>query len=606
MCGIIGILNNKQTFDDTLIKTAFDRGDNRGPEDSKLATYSEKLILGFKRLAINGLDTASGQPMTINGITLICNGEIYNYKQLYSLMKITPTTKSDCEVIIRMYKKYGFEYTVSMLDGVFSLILFDNSDLSNIPKIYVARDPFGVRPLYMLDIENTDDYLKPSKDDCKVTNERVIAFASEVKMLSPFLGNSGTLKWCKQNSVMTNNSNSRIYENQLSFKITPFPPGTFSMYTKSFLVNSEWQQEVCNQCFFKVSPSTQYISDNFIYDRRKALEGIMYHLDAAVKKRVIDTTDRPIACLLSGGLDSSIITALVQKHYKCEQPLNTFSIGMKGSDDLKHARIVADYLGTSHTEIIFDSTNFFEAIPDVIYAIESYDTTTVRASVGNYLIGKYISENSEAKVIFNGDGSDEVTGGYLYFLEAPDDLEFDRECRRLVSNIHTFDVLRSDRCISSNGLEPRTPFLDKAFVNYYMSLPARLRNPASSNDECRCEKKLLREAICEFAPDILPHEIIWRTKEAFSDGVSGSSGSWYSIIQKMVESCETYTSVDWKHNTPTTKEQCYYRGIYEKLFPGTANTIPYYWMPNYVKAKDSSARTLKIYSDRVTSSKLVK
>lgn len=608
MCGIFGLLNNKQTLDDKVMKTAFDKGAYRGPEDSKMACYSEKLVLGFKRLAINGLNESSSQPMTIGNVTLICNGEIYNYQELYEMMGIKPTTGSDCEVIIRMYKKYGFEYTVEMLDGVFALILVDISDMNSDPIIYVARDPFGVRPLYVLEVDH--DFIGPyvsqrsisgtgknaNSNECIVTTERIIAFASEIKMLVPLMGSSGEMKWC-QSDVSSVPINRRICANQKAFTIKPFPPGTFSSYSKSFLVNSEWEQQTTNKCFFKVSPPKALLCDK--EDKGMiARKGIFNYLDNAVKKRVIGTTERPVACLLSGGLDSSIITALVNKYYSGvdrKQRLQTFSIGMSGSQDVKHARDVAQHLGTDHTEIIFGPDELFKAIPEVIKMIESYDTTTVRASVGNYLIGKYISENTDAKVVFNGDGSDEVTGGYLYFLKAPNDLEFDKECRRLVSDIHTFDVLRSDRCISSNGLEPRTPFLDKSFVDYYLSLPIELRNPNTSK---KCEKYLLRKAISENAPSLLPEHILWRTKEAFSDGVSGASDSWFQVIQKKVEDMKFDVPSSWTHNTPQTLEQTYYRTIYESLYPGTAQTIPYFWMPKFVKANDCSARTLEIYSAR--------
>lgn len=607
MCGIFGLLNNKQTFDDTLVMEAFNHGANRGPEDSKLARYSEKLVLGFKRLAINGLTASSSQPMNIGGVTLICNGEIYNYKELYEEMGITPTTGSDCEVIIRMYKKYGFEYTVEMLDGVFALMILDESDMSSDPVIYVARDPFGVRPLYVLEVDITNDVtLVPSRNsgtnDCVVTTERIIAFASEVKMLAPLIGSSGQMKWC-QSDISSVPINRRMCGNQKTFSIKPFTPGTFSSYTKTFLVNSEWHQNVSNKCFFKVSPPKPLVNE------KSVREGIFNHLDAAVRKRVLGTTERPVACLLSGGLDSSIIAALVNKYYSnTERRLKTFCIGMSGSEDVKQARNVAHHLGTDHTEIIFGPDEMFNAIPEVIKMIESYDTTTVRASVGNYLIGKYISDNTDAKVVFNGDGSDEVTGGYLYLLKAPNNLAFDKECRRLVADIHTFDVLRSDRCISSNGLEPRTPFLDKSFVDYYLSLPIRLRNPNSNacadededgdaNNSC-CEKYLLRKAIDENAPGLLPQNIIWRTKEAFSDGVSGAQQSWFEVIQKKVESMKFNVPTTWTHNMPQTLEQTYYRTIYDSLYPGTAQTIPYFWMPKFVKANDCSARTLEIYSER--------
>ena len=219
----------------------------------------------------------------------------------------------------------------------------------------------------------------------------------------------------------------------------------------------------------------------------KILENVFSHLEQAVIKRV-DNTERDIACLLSGGLDSSIICALVKKHHK--GTLHTWSIGFEGSEDLKYAKIVSDYLQTDHTEIIVSEIDFFDAIPEVIEKIESYDTTTVRASIGNYLVAKYISENSEAKVIFNGDGSDELAGGYLYFNACPNDEMFDEETRRLLKDIHRFDVLRSDKSISSHGLEPRTPFLDKELTRFYLSIPIEYRN---HNQEQNCEKYFIRK-----------------------------------------------------------------------------------------------------------------
>jgi asparagine synthase (glutamine-hydrolysing) len=252
-------------------------------------------------------------------------------------------------------------------------------------------------------------------------------------------------------------------------------------------------------------------------------------LGRAVEKRVL-VTDRPIACLLSGGLDSSLITALVNEYHHniSDEPLETYSIGLEGSEDLRCAKIVADYLGTKHTEIVLTEQEFLDAIPQVIYAIESYDTTTVRASIGNWLLGKYISEHSDAKVIFNGDGSDELAGGYLYMNYAPDNIEFDKESRRLLSDNYLFDVLRSDKSISSNGLEPRTPFLDRAFTNYVLSIPPYFRNHKNFSAP---EKNLLRTAFSSTyflnneGKQLLPNDILWRKKEAFSDGVSSHGRS---------------------------------------------------------------------------------
>tara|TARA_B100001123_G_C14868135_1_gene850799 strand:- start:35 stop:751 length:717 start_codon:yes stop_codon:yes gene_type:complete len=234
--------------------------------------------------------------------------------------------------------------------------------------------------------------------------------------------------------------------------------------------------------------------------------------------------------------------------------------------------------------------DFLDSIPETIQKIESYDTTTVRASVGNYLVSKYISQHSKAKVIFNGDGSDELCGGYMYFHCAPNSVEFDKECRRLLKNIHFFDVLRSDRSIASNGLEPRTPFLDKSFVETYLSIPPNIRNHSLKKN---IEKYLLRTA---FEKDkLLPKEILFRKKEAFSDGVSSLEKSWYTIIQSHIQNDYAIQELIKTIDGDLTDEQKYYKCIFLKLYPNCERTIPYYWMPRFVKATDSSARTLSVY-----------
>lgn len=258
---------------------------------------------------------------------------------------------------------------------------------------------------------------------------------------------------------------------------------------------------------------------------------------------------------------------------------------------MKYAKIVADHIGSIHHSIQLEEEEFLNAIEKVIYDIESYDTTTVRASVGNWLISKYIKEKSDAKVVFNGDGSDEVTGGYMYFHCAPDELEFDKECRRLLNDIHFFDVLRSDRSISSHGLEARTPFLDRSFVQTYLSIPHEIRYHPKNN---QCEKYLLREAFRSMG--ILPNKILFRTKEAFSDGVSKQARSWFQIIQEhIVKKCgEKYSNME-----PKEAEKQYYKDIFDKYYPNQRDVIPYLWMPKYVDADDASARTLDIYKNKV-------
>ena len=611
MCGIFALLNNRKSFSDDHINDSFMVGKKRGPEDSNLKSFDEKIILGFHRLAINGLNDESMQPIIIGSCTLICNGEIYNYKELMKMLDVTPTTDSDCEVIVHLYMKYGMQHTLSMLDGVFAFILLDMKDLIDYPEIYIARDPFGIRPLWFL--ERNYNIVNDNNGD----NENIMALSSDVKVLSHLLYGERTnfdegSEWSQYYYLENENENTISPEDYIIHSILP---GTFMKLSRTFKILAQWQIKRHSTKYYNIgyTKDTYRNSEKIKYDGQLlAWKGICYQLNEAVKKRVVGTTDRPIACLLSGGLDSSLITALVNKYY--DGVLETYSIGMKGSCDLKRAKEVASYLGTKHTTIELTKEEFFAAIPEVIYAIESYDTTTVRASVGNYLVGKYISEHSEAKVIFNGDGSDELTGGYLYFLKSPSDLDFDHECRLLLKNIYLFDVLRSDKSISSNGLEPRTPFLDKQFVDYYLSLPITLRNPLSKfhvdAGTIPCEKLLLRQSISAVEPELLPKHILWRTKEAFSDGVSGEDGSWFTLIDRMVNELvqcgkfdDTYNEEDYIFNPPQTKEQLYYRKIFESYYPNMGNIIPFFWMPNFVDATDSSARTLEIYSEKTNGDK---
>jgi len=316
---------------------------------------------------------------------------------------------------------------------------------------------------------------------------------------------------------------------------------------------------------------------------------------AAVNKRV-NNTDREVACLLSGGLDSSLITALVAEALPDPSILKTWSIGMIGSEDLRYAEMVAKHIGTDHHSIILSKQEFLDAIPEVIYTIESYDTTTVRASVGNWLISKYIRANSRAKVVFNGDGSDEVTGGYMYFHLAENALEFDHECKRLLKDICYFDVLRSDRSISSHGLEARTPFLDKNFVQMYLSIPAE--NRFNEMKSTKIEKYLLRKAFD--GTNLLPHNVLWRTKEAFSDGVSTQKESWFETIQNFAK--EKYK--DMNIDGPTA-EKYWYRELFNQYYPNCKEVIPYMWMPKFVEATDASARTLDIYKSKNETNEVV-
>jgi asparagine synthase (glutamine-hydrolysing) len=574
MCGIFALLNSNDV-DKNIINNEFMKGKNRGPEFSKLDYTYMKMVLGFHRLAINGLNEESNQPLIINDIILICNGEIYNYKHLYNKMGIKPTTQSDCEVIIHLYIKYGIEQTLNMLDGVFSFILYDNrihEDLNN--KIYIARDPFGVRPLY---------YLKNNNDFYDRFN--LYGFASELKCLEKFYNS-----------------------NNFHYKIQQFQPGTYSIFNMSSRVHSIWEIEKENIPYTIPSFSHSWLKTDHNF-ANNLFSRISSYLNAAVNKRCL-TTERPIACLLSGGLDSSLIAGLVNNYYNLNNfpnKLETYSIGLQGSEDLKYAKIVSEYLETNHTEIIVTEKEMFDAIPEVIKAIESYDTTTVRASIGNFLLGKYISSHSNAKVIFNGDGADELFGGYLYMNKCSDDIEFDKEVRRLLKDIYLFDVLRSDKCISSHGLEPRTPFLDRTFANFILSIPADFRNHKNHNEYFKhnsIEKFLLRFSFSDenFKDhndrQILPEEILWRKKEAFSDGVSSHDRSLYQILQEHIAFHMNTNEQTTSYLPCIETEKQYYKEIFDKAYPNCNDILPYFWMPKYTDAKDPSARTLDIYENK--------
>ena len=337
MCGIFGVLNAEYSFE--IIDKSFLKGRHRGPETSKLNNIFDKTIFGFHRLAINGLDIISNQPIESNNCYLICNGEIYNYKELINEIDYKPKTNSDCEIILHLYIKYGIEQTLNMLDGEFAFALLD----LNIHKMFYARDPYGVRPLYRF-VDNHNF-------------KNTIGFASELKCLVDLF---------KADPVYKN-----IIKNIL--------PGTYTelSYDNYWRINKE-------DVFYH--NLTMFHFNDLTESKENILDKLSEYTINAVRKRV-ENTDRPVACLLSGGLDSSLVAAIASKYYK--GTIETYSIGLEGSEDLKYSQLVADHIKSKHTQIVMSKEDFLNAIPNVIYDIESYDTTTVRASVGNYLIGKY-------------------------------------------------------------------------------------------------------------------------------------------------------------------------------------------------------------------------
>jgi asparagine synthase (glutamine-hydrolysing) len=559
MCGIWATIG--QSLDAESAKRLLNKLHTRGPEGSRIVQGGkDSFQLGFTRLAINGVNEEGMQPMSSEqrDIHWICNGEIYNWKELATRYTVASKSGSDCEVIGPLFQHIAKETNTKAffraLDGVFSTVIIDSSA----GVAVIGRDPYGVRPLFVGYIVGSEASAVPGRASLmdgsgKRLPVQTIVFASEVKALPP---------------------NCAIIE--------AFPPGYYAAYSLETLQRIGFEQ-------YHSIPWVKHPSNSF--------DNLRITLEQAVEKRML--TERPVAALLSGGLDSSLIAALVQRSLKHAgaPPLQTFSIGFEGSEDLRYARMVADHIGSVHNEIVMTPDDFFRAIPEVIRDIESFDITTVRASVGNYLVSQEIAKRTDCKVVFNGDGSDEVLGGYMYFYNAPSDEAFEAETERLLQDIHMFDVLRSDRSISSHGLEARTPFLDKQFVAVARSLSTGLRRPIQG---VQCEKFCLRKAFD--GTGLLPDEVLWRKKEAFSDGVSGSSTkSWYQICQE--KSLEE-VGPNWEskaarftHLTPKTAEAYYYRFLFDKLYGNAERVlVPYHWMPKWTPgATDPSARTLEVY-----------
>ena len=564
------------------LQSNFAKISHRGPDNSRFVgsqrfVMNGQRCIGFHRLAINGLTPAGDQPFSLMGCDLICNGEIYNHRSLIEKHGLNCTSGSDCEVVIHLYRLFDGDMcaTLRELDGVFSLVLIDQErDL-----VHIARDPFGVRSLY---IGSSSDY----EDDISVASEmKALQHCSHVEQ---FPGGcymtlskdepSEPSEPSEQSEHTRFNMRLQAYYKCLTVDETQEVPFTYNFGTASLDAD-------VNAPLAALEASACAIVRNLF--------------ETAVCKRLM--SERPVGCLLSGGLDSSIVTALVVKHSP-STIVNTYAVGLEGSVDLKWARRVADHLGTRHHEVCLTEQQFLDAIDATIYQIESYDTTTVRASVGNYLVSKYIYDNTDNVVIFCGDMSDEIFGSYRGFTKAPSDQAFAQENVRMVRDVRYFDLLRSDKSISGAGLEARVPFADKAFLEFIMSLPPWMKRFGEGADYA-VEKHLLRRAF----EGLLPEDVMWRRKEAFSDGVSGHDRTWVQIIKeyvdKRVSDLEVSVANDldkFKHNAPYDKESYYYRTVFARCFPGKgrAETIPYFWRHPFCEGVlDPSARLLKdVYS----------
>ncbi len=481
---------------------------HRGPDWSGVYT-GEHAILSHERLAI--VDPLSGkQPLFSEdgSVVLAVNGEIYNHREIrerYS-QSYTFKTQSDCEVLLPLYKDMGIHF-LEELNGIFAFALYDAEK-----DVYViARDHMGIIPLY----QGWDSHGR-------------YYVASEMKSLEG-----------------------------ICCTVEEFPPGHY--YTKGMEAPALWYKR-------------NWMDYEQVKDHVSDISLLKESLEQAVKRQLM--SDVPYGVLLSGGLDSSIIAAIAKKfasqRIETEDTqaawwprLHSFAIGLEGAPDLKAARVAADYIGTVHHEVHFTVQEALDALEDVIYHLETYDITTVRASTPMYLLARVI-KSMGIKMVLSGEGSDELFGGYLYFHKAPNAQEFHEETVRKLSKLHLYDCLRANKALAAWGVEGRVPFLDKEFMDVAMNL-----NPADkmcrTGSDRQIEKWILRKAFDGYLPD----SILWRQKEQFSDGVGYS---WIDTLKQVAETTVSDSEFEARSkrfpiNTPLNKEEYFYRSIFTKFFP---------------------------------------
>lgn len=517
MCGIVGAFLLHENIDQLRPKVLemSKRIRHRGPDWSGIYT-NQHAILSHERLAI--VDPTSGkQPLygNNNKLVLAVNGEIYNHKELRNQFPNYPfKTQSDCEVILALYQKKGKNF-LDDLNGIFGFALYDEEK----DAFLIARDHIGIIPLYYGTDNNGQFYV-----------------ASELKALE---GICSTIK--------------------------TFPPGHY-IYSPEGLEPQKWYNR-------------DWESYDSVKNNTTDLAQLREALEKAVHRQLM--SDVPYGVLLSGGLDSSVIAAITKKFARKRiesedreeawyPQLHSFAIGLEGSPDLKAAKLAADHIGTIHHEIHFTIQEGLDALRDVIYFLETYDVTTVRASTPMYLMARVI-KSMGIKMVLSGEGSDEIFGGYLYFHKAPNAQEFHEENVRKLSKLYLYDNLRANKSMAAWGIEARVPFLDKEFLDVAMRL-----NPEDKMiKNGRIEKWVVRKAF----EDYLPQEIAWRQKEQFSDGVGYN---WIDTLKEMVNEKVTDHQLAnaesrFPVNPPMSKEEYYYRTIFEEHFPSNtaALTVPY-------------------------------
>lgn len=539
MCGIYFYSGDLSKFD----IREFQKLEPRGPDASRLEII-DGMIFGFHRLAINDTSPLGMQPFVTESSILICNGEIYNYKELSKEFKDVLVSSSDCEVIPHMIVKYGIAKTLEMINGEFAFIYYDRYK----KRLYVANDHLGIRPLFYM-----------------ITSEESVYISSEIKA---FPLNKDSI--CRP------------------FRLSPGSYGELVRETnRGHLGNVVMKKTFLKtEKYYELPASEQlYTESNYDFYLKKIKDSLI----TAVKSRLdcVESSEM-IGFCLSGGLDSSLVVAIARHILGESAIIKTFSIGLKDSPDLEAARKVSEFLNTEHYECLTTIEEMLETIDSVIETIESFDVTTIRASTPNYHLAHFIkSSNPDIKVVLSGECSDEICG-YKYLKLAPNQDEFDKETRKLLTNISKFDVTRADRCISSAGLECRVPFMDKNFINTIMEMPVEIKYQPQE-----IEKKAFRDAFIGF----LPQDILFRPKDAFSDAVGLN---WVDHLINKFESYKFKNNFAFAVPQPKTKEAIYYRQVFTNRYSMMADYLyPEYWMPNpnwIPKLEDPSARFINIHT----------
>jgi asparagine synthase (glutamine-hydrolysing) len=527
-----------KTISKEELKPYFDRTIPRGPDMSRLIE-TPLGYLGFHRLAIMGLHPEGMQPFELGANKAVCNGEIYGFRKLKKELQ-SKGYSFVSESDCEVILPLYKEYGLGMfpmLGSEFAVIVYDGEK----NKVIAGRDPMGIRPLFY-----------------GYDESGAIMFGSEACNLEGL---------CKE--------------------IKPFPPGHF--YDEGQFVRFENLTDV---------PGEKYVTK----DVEEACKGIHDRFMKSVEDRL--DSDAPLGFLLSGGLDSSLVCAISQrlineeakKTGKPAKKIRTFAIGMeKDAIDLKYAKEVADFIGSEHTEVFMTPQQVISELPNVIKLLGTWDITTIRASMGMYLCCKAIHETTDIRVLMTGEISDELFG-YKYTDFAPDADAFQKEAKKRVDELYMYDVLRADRCISANSLEARVPFGDVSFVKYVMSI-----DPEIKMNKYDMGKYLLRHAFEK--EELLPENILWRQKAAFSDAVGHSMVDDLKAYAEEKYTDEEYESRRQKYTycTPFTKESLLYREIFEEFYPGQAEMIKDFWMPNKewegCNVNDPSARVLSNYGD---------